>query len=448
MSEQPRRAAVLTVSDGVAAGARDDGSGRALVEALTDAGFEIVRHEVVPDERDRISSSLEDLASSASLVVTTGGTGLGPRDVTPEATRVVIDREAPGLAEAMRAAGRASTPFAALSREMVGSRGSALIVNLPGSRKGALESLIAILPVLPHALDLLAGDTQHGSPPPEAPDAEALPEAPDAEAPPEPSAPPRPPASAADPALLQGDVDEQIRARRAAGEDVVLATAVRAHGSPPCKVGQKLLVGRDGPIAGTLGCAEFDAGALEGARQVLERREPATQTYQHDLGSIEVFLEPSLGRPMLVILSATPVAAALVRWVREVGFDPIVVEPRSERHGVLPPGTDVRTDLRDVELGADVFAVHTDHDAPGLADAIATMLRSDARFIGVMGSARHVGPHIAALKERAFRETDLARVRSPVGLDIGARTAEEIALSILAGVVAARRGHEGGWLDR
>jgi molybdenum cofactor synthesis domain-containing protein len=428
MSKEPKRAAVLTVSDGVAAGTREDGSGRALVDALTEAGFDVVRHEVVPDERERISGSMEELAAAASLVVTTGGTGLGPRDVTPEATRGVIDREAPGLAEAMRAAGRASTPFAALSREVVGSRGSSMIVNLPGSRKGALESLTAILPVLPHALDLLAGDTEHRSSAPE-PAATQI-------------------ASEAEPAPPQGDVEEQLRARRAAGEDVVLATAVRAHGSPPCRVGQKLLVGRDGPIAGTLGCAEFDAGALEGARRVLDLGEPATQTYEHELGSIEVFLEPRAGRPMLLIFSATPVAAALVRWGREVGFDPMVVEPRRERHGVLPSGTDVRDDLAAVSLTADVFAVHTDHDAPGLADAIAAMLRSDARFIGVMGSARHVGPHIAQLKDRAFRETDLMRVRSPVGLDIGARTAEEIALSILAGVVAARHGREGGWLDR
>src|SRR5439155_15028390 len=165
-----RTAAVVTVSDGVAAGVRDDASGRALVALLGDHGFDVGRHDVVPDERDRIASVLRDLAGSGvALVVTTGGTGLGPRDVTPEATRDVLDREAPGLAEAMRAAGRAQTPFAALSREVVGSKGSTLIVNLPGSERGATESLTAILPVLPHALDLLAGETAHG--PAEAADA-------------------------------------------------------------------------------------------------------------------------------------------------------------------------------------------------------------------------------------------------------------------------------------
>src|SRR5438128_8167447 len=160
--EQQRRAAVVTVSDGVAAGVRDDASGRAVADALVAAGFEVVRREVVPDEADRIAGLLRSLTDEGvALIATTGGTGLGPRDVTPEATRVVIDREAPGLAEEMRAAGRAGTPFAALSRGVAGSRGSTLIVNLPGSERGATESLAAIAPVLPHALALLAGATAH-----------------------------------------------------------------------------------------------------------------------------------------------------------------------------------------------------------------------------------------------------------------------------------------------
>src|SRR5207244_13115119 len=119
--------------------------------------------EGVPEDADRSSGLLRSLSDEGvALIATTGGTGLGPRDVTPEATRSVIDREAPGLAEEMRAAGRAGTPFAALSRGIAGSRGSTLIVNLPGSERGATESLAAIAAVLPHAPDLLAGATAHG----------------------------------------------------------------------------------------------------------------------------------------------------------------------------------------------------------------------------------------------------------------------------------------------
>jgi molybdopterin adenylyltransferase len=432
MASARRTAAVVTVSDGVAAGTRDDGSGRALVAALSQEGFEVVRHDVVPDERERITEVLEELAAIAAVIVTTGGTGLGPRDVTPEATRATIDREAPGLAEAMRAAGRASTPFAALSREVVGARGSTLIVNLPGSEKGATESLSAIMTVLPHALDLLGGDTAHGP----SPTASALVEAMHADEP-----GPAPTVGAADP-------ETELVSHRAAGDPVVLVTAVRAEGTPPCKVGQKILLGPEGPIAGTLGCAEFDAAALTGARRALQTGEPTTETFDHELGSIEVYVEPVPPKQLLLIFAATPVAAALVRWSRDLGFEPSVVEPRAERRGVLPAGTRIADRLGALPPGRQVFAVHTDHDAPGLAETLAALLRTDAAFIGVMGSARHMGPHVQALRDMGFDDADLARVRSPVGLNIGARTAEEIALSILAGVVAARRGGEGGWLDR
>jgi molybdenum cofactor synthesis domain-containing protein len=131
-----------------------------VCDLLSSAGFE-VDHHVVADEADEIERLLRKLATESELVVTTGGTGFGPRDVTPEATRAVIEREAPGFAEAMRAAGRSSTPNADLSRAVAGICGSAVIVNLPGSPKGATESLQAILGILPHAIGHLRGRSEH-----------------------------------------------------------------------------------------------------------------------------------------------------------------------------------------------------------------------------------------------------------------------------------------------
>jgi cyclic pyranopterin phosphate synthase len=150
---------VITCSTRAAVGEREDASGRAVVTALRDAGFEVAPEPIVlPDDEDLIAAALIALADGgARLVVTSGGTGLTPGDRTPAATRRVIDREVPGLAELMRAAGFASTPMAALSRGVVGTRGTTLIVNLPGSPRGAVESLAAALPVLRHALEQLAG---------------------------------------------------------------------------------------------------------------------------------------------------------------------------------------------------------------------------------------------------------------------------------------------------
>ena len=393
-------AAVLTVSDGVTGGSRRDASGPAVAEALTAAGFDVVRREVVPDEGTDIESALRDLARSAALVATTGGTGFGPRDVTPEVTRAVIDREAPGLAETMRATGRAATPMADLSRGVAGTIGSSLVLNLPGGPRGAVESLEAVLPVLPHALELLAGRTFHR----------------------------HAPASVRRP------------------EPRVVATAIRIHGDPPCRPGQRMVLGPSGPVEGTLGCAEFDGAAAVDAPVVLEAAEPVMRTYEHELGSVEVFLAPVGGdRPTLVVVGATPVSLWVLRWGADLGFATVLVEPRAERVSADHKEAAARVVESPEALGAGspFDVVHTDHDAPLVAEHVAALVGAGAHFVGIMGSRRHAGPHLERLRELGI---DPSRVVTPVGLDIGARTPREIALSILAGLVASRAGRPGGSL--
>jgi molybdopterin adenylyltransferase len=156
-------AKVLVVSDGVAAGTREDTSGPRLVDRLVEAGFVVLDHEVSPDGIDEVAFALRDLvAGFTGLVVTTGGTGFGPRDLTPEGTRMIIDRDAPGLAEAMRRASDApGQPFGMLGRGVCGTVGRTLVCNLPGSSRGALECLEVVLPAIPHVLDLLGGGHPH-----------------------------------------------------------------------------------------------------------------------------------------------------------------------------------------------------------------------------------------------------------------------------------------------
>lgn len=154
-------AAVLTVSDSRAVGERDDLSGPAVVECLTRHGFSVVATEIIPDEQAGIQNALALLTAEVRLIVTTGGTGVAPRDVTPEATRAICERLIEGVAERMRAEGAKKTPFAALSRGVCGTRGKSLILNLPGNPKGAVDSLEAVVELLPHVLRLLSGDTDH-----------------------------------------------------------------------------------------------------------------------------------------------------------------------------------------------------------------------------------------------------------------------------------------------
>lgn len=343
-------AAIVTASDGVSHGTREDASGDALAARLVAEGFEVVERVVVPDERDTIATALRRLAdeTGAGVVVVTGGTGFAPRDVTPEATEDVVDRRAPGLAEAMRAAGRASTPMADLSRATAGVRGTTLVLNVPGSPRGATESLDAVLPLLPHALQLLGGDT----------------------------------------------------ARHPDG-----------HGDTPH---------HDHDHEHTHGYEGDEACALA-----------------HGHGEEE--------RPWtLVTVSASPVALMLMHWGRELGYrtvlveeDPARVSPEHRRHADR-----VVASVEEAAPGPDSDVVATDHDVTSLVDHLGAALRSDARWIGLMGSKRHTPPHIEALRERGFPDREIARIERPIGLDLGSHTPAEIALATLAGLLADRNDRE------
>jgi molybdenum cofactor synthesis domain-containing protein len=156
------KAHVITISDGAFHGKREDASGQALVSVLSRGGFEVGGPEVVPDDVERIREAvMTAVERGVDLVVATGGTGLGPRDVTPQAISTLIDYDIPGIGEAMRRAGAESTPMAVLSRSMAGVRKRTLIISVPGSPKGAIESLKAVMPVVGHAIELLHGETTH-----------------------------------------------------------------------------------------------------------------------------------------------------------------------------------------------------------------------------------------------------------------------------------------------
>ena len=225
-------------------------------------------------------------------------------------------------------------------------------------------------------------------------------------------------------------VEEELAMRVGRGEEVVLATVIKLDGEPPSQRGAKLLMSRSSALAGTLGCSEFDTAALADASAIAESGSPQLRNYSHDLGSIEVYLEPYAAAPSLIVFADTPVGRALARWAPEVGFRTQLVAAAS----ALP-----------ADLPGEPYVVHTNHDAPDLVEALEAVVSRNPRFIGLVGSRRHTGHHLEALRAKGVPEDVIARIQTPVGLDIGARSAEEIALSILAGLVAVRRGAGGGW---
>ena len=337
-------AAIVTSSDGVHHGEREDASGDALARRLGDAGIEVVERVTVPDERDRIAAAVRRLADEvrADVVVITGGTGFGPRDVTPEATEDVVDRRAPNLGEAMRAVGRTSTPMADLSRGTAGIRGTTLVLNVPGSPRGAVESLEAVLPLLPHALQLLSGHT----------------------------------------------------AQHPAGHGEA-AGAPHSHGLD-------------------------EACALA-----------------HGDGHVDRDWT-------LVTITASPVSLVLLHWGRELGYRTVLVEndvsritPEHRRHADL-----VVASVGEAAPDATCDVVATDHDIGDLVDHLAEALRSDARWLGLMGSPRHTPPHIEGLRDLGFDDDEIARIERPIGLDLGSHTPAEIALATLAGLLADRNDRE------
>jgi xanthine dehydrogenase accessory factor len=223
------------------------------------------------------------------------------------------------------------------------------------------------------------------------------------------------------------DVESELVRRREQGLESVLATVVKVDGRPPSRPGEKILLDRSGAVAGTLGCSEFDSAARADATGFLDGGSPGLRTYHHDLGTIDVYLEPYPAAPVLLVLGETPVGRELLELAARAGFRPTA-------------------DLGAAGEGS--YVVATDHDDPALADQLEKALRARPRFVGVMGSRRHTGHHLEELRRRGLPEEAVAAIQSPVGLDLGARGANEIAISILAGLLAVRNGAEGGWKAR
>src|SRR5579864_1369553 len=206
-------------------------------------------------------------------------------------------------------------------------------------------------------------------------------------------------------------VEEELARRISRGEEVVLATVIKLDGEAPSHPGAKLLMSRSAPLAGTLGCSEFDSAALADAAGVARSAAPQLRTYRHDLGSIEVYLEPYAASPLLIVFAATPIARALLRWAPEVGFRAALVETRPDRlTGADRPEAITSLGSLQERLEGEIYVVHTDHDADDLVESLEAVLPAHPAFIGLVGSGRHTGHHLDALRARGVAEDLIARI--------------------------------------
>lgn len=371
---------VVTASDGVSHGTREDRSGDALAARLAGLGADVADRVVVVDDLETIATAVRAAADAGSrIIMVTGGTGLGPRDVTPEAIASLSERTIPGFGEVMRATGRRSTPMADLSRSVAASLGDSLVVAVPGSPTGALESLDAVVGLFPHVLDLLAGETAHAT-------STKTPDGP----------------SGVSPGRNHTDHDHSDH----------------DHGDHDHSDHDHDVHGHD---HGDTAPQHPDDAADHAAACDLA----------HGDGN-----QPPAGTLMAVF--ASPLSALLLAWGRELGYHPVLVDPRLDAD---------RTDLGDVTVAAttaaanrDTDIVVTDHHRDELVDLLDGALDTPARYIGLIGSPRVAPPHADALRGRGRTEAELDRVVRPIGIDIGSKTPAEIAVSTLAELVARRHG--------
>lgn len=243
---------------------------------------------------------------------------------------------------------------------------------------------------------------------------------------------------------------EQLSKRIKQGQRSVLATVISTKGEPPCQVSQKILLGTKGEIiAGTLGCSEFDTQASQLAISILGKNKVQLISLQHDLGEIEVYFEPYKPMEHLVVLSATPIAYWLLKWAKDLGFTTALIE---SNYQLITPSfrEDVDVIVNDAnELGAweNIRVVHTNHNSSDLATQIATLVKNGANFVGIVGSKRHSALYLEELKEVGLAPQTISKIQTPIGLDIGANTPQEIALSILSAVVAIKNNRPGNLMS-